>query len=251
DAVRELREDMPEGTRLVADNFKVGAELGFALDDPSIEVLEHPVNRQHGRAPQLRLWHLEATGARDPGGPVLLVGAASEVEYKHLLLRYHGLCRRFGPLPPPRVLNVDHGRTRFLLFAIEGRAEGACTLPAMAWIDAPAADASVGHVLDVRGWAFKDGVGIDRVEVTFDGAVVAQADYGIASPGVGRFWDISTDAAHPHVGFQARLRLPADARGTHWLGLRLHGRDGSVEDWPEHRVLVEPGAAGAPSPTGD
>ena len=29
------------------------------------------------------------------------------------------------------------------------------------------------------------------------------------------------------------------ARGVHWLGLRLHGRDGSVEDWPEQRIVVE------------
>src|SRR5690606_10330218 len=58
DNVREALDGMPDGTRLVADNFKVGAELGFALGDPSIEVLEHPVNRQHGRAPQLRLWGL-------------------------------------------------------------------------------------------------------------------------------------------------------------------------------------------------
>src|SRR5690606_10849927 len=243
DAVRELREDMPEGTRLVADNFKIGAELGFALGDASIEVLEHPANRQHGRAPQLRLWGLEATGAVDPGGPVLLVIAASEVEYKHLLLRYHALCRRFGPLPPPRVLNVDHGRTRFLLFAIdapEGRdADGeACTLPAMAWIDTPASGARLDRTFAVEGWAFKDGVGIERVEVTLDGRVVAEAEYGLHSPGVAAYWDISTDAGHPRVGFTATVTLPPGSAGAHWLGLRLHGRDGSVEDWPEQRVVV-------------
>src|SRR5690606_15932726 len=138
-------------------------ELGFALDDPRIEVLEHPVNRAHGRAPQLRLWGLEATGPVDRGEqPVLLVVAASEVEYKHLLLRYHALCRRFGPLPPPRVVNVDHGRTRFLLFALGPRAgaapEAGCTLPAMAWLDGPGPDARVGERVPVKGWAFKDGV---------------------------------------------------------------------------------------------
>ncbi|MBJ6979587.1 MULTISPECIES: glycosyltransferase family 39 protein [unclassified Luteimonas] len=241
DGVREVRAGMPEGTRLVADNFKVGAELGFALDDAGIEVLEHPVNRQHGRAPQLRLWDLEATGAVDRGGPVLLVIAASEIEYKHLLLRYHALCRRFGPLPPPRVLNVDHGRTRFLLFAIEGAARdpgAACTLPALAWIDRPASGEGVGPVFGVRGWAFKDGVGVERVEVLLDGEVVAEADYGIPSPGVAHFWKISTDPGHPRVGFSAEVELPADSGGTHWLGLRLHGRDGSVEDWSEQRIEV-------------
>ncbi len=239
DGVREVRDGMPEGTRVVADNFKVGAELGFALDDAAIEVLEHPVNRQHGRAPQLRLWNLEATGATDPGGPVLLVIAASEVEYKHLLLRYHALCRRFGPLPPPRVLNVDHGRTRFLLFAIEGgpRDPGAaCTLPAMAWVDAPVANARVGGDFTVQGWAFKDGVGIERVEILLDGRVVAEATYGLPSPGVARYWKISTDPGHPDVGFSAKVALPPGSEGTHWLGLRLHGRDGSVEDWSEQRI---------------
>ena len=254
DNVREVREGMPAGTRLVADNFKVGAELGFALGDPSIEVLEHPVNRQHGRAPQLRLWGLEATGAKDPGGPVLLVVAASEVEYKHLLLRYHALCRRFGTLPPPRVLNIDHGRTRFLLFAIEDRegvdgdADAACALPAMAWIDSPGQGARVGHDFELTGWAFKDGAGLERVDVTLDGKVVAEAEYGIESPGVAIYWDISTDASHPRVGFTASVRLPPGSAGAHWLGLRLHGNDGSVEDWPENRIVVTAGAGDEAAP---
>ena len=49
------------------------------------------------------------TAGRDEWGdtPVLLVVGATEVAYKHLLARYHALCGMVGPLPPPRVLNVD------------------------------------------------------------------------------------------------------------------------------------------------
>src|SRR5690606_8468243 len=54
DGVRNMREELPVDTRIVADNFKVGAELGFALGDADIPVLSHPLNRDHGRAPQLR-----------------------------------------------------------------------------------------------------------------------------------------------------------------------------------------------------
>jgi hypothetical protein len=245
-AVREERAAMPAGTRIVADNFKVGAELGFALDDPRIEVLEHPVNRDHGRAPQLRLWGLEASGAVDRGvEPVLLVVAASEVEYKHLLLRYHALCRRFGPLPPARIVDVDHGRTRFLLFALGARSaaspQDACTLPAMAWLDEPAPDARVDGRVALRGWAFKDGVGIDRVDITLDGEVVATARYGLERAHVAEYWAISTDPGHPAVGFEADFMLPAGLKGAHWIGLRLHGKDGSVEDWPEQRIVVGAG----------
>lgn len=241
-AVREQRAAMPPGTRVVADNFKIGAELGFALGDPRIAVLSHPLNRAHGRAPQLRLWGLETPG-RDAWGdaPVLLVVGATDVEYKHLLQRYHTLCARIGPLPPPRVVNVDHGRTRYLLFGLKAEArrdgDAPCTTPAMAWIDQPSADAAVSGVFEVVGWAFKDGVGLDRVEVLVDGQVVAEADYGAPSPGVADFWQVSTDPQHPAVGFRAEVDAGDWTRGRHWLGLRLHGRDGSIEDWSEQPIV--------------
>ena len=240
-AVRELRATMPADTRIVADNFKVGAELGFALDDPDIMVLPHPLNRKHGRAPQLSLWGLRADD-RDALGPhpLLLVVGASEVEYKNLLAHYHDLCDRLGPLPAPRVVNVDHGSQRFLLFAFPARARsGACTTPAMAWFDAPAPSARVGRSFLVAGWAFKDGVGIARVEVTLDGRPLVDAHYGAARPYVAPFWGISSDRAQPDVGFDVQVTLPEGSQGVHWLGLVLHGKDGSSEAWPQQRVVVE------------
>jgi hypothetical protein len=238
--VRELHATMPSDTRIVADNFKVGAELGFALDNPDIPVLRHPLNRKHGRAPQLRLWGLHSAGRADWGrAPVLLVVGASEVEYKYLLRRYHVLCAEAGPLPPPKVVNVDHGRQRFLLFALgRKRAHRPCVTPAMAWLDAPVSDARVGKVFDVAGWAFKDGVGLQRVEVLLDGIVVATADYGLDNAGPKRYWPFSSDPHHPHVGFQARVDASGVAPGRHWLGLRLHGSDRSVEDWSERPVVI-------------
>lgn len=241
-AVREERARLPAGTRIVADNFKVGAELGFALDDPRIAVLDHPINHKHGRAPQLNLWRLQTPGQAEWGDkPVLLVVGATEVEYKNLLQRYHALCRMVGPLPAPRVLNVDHGRQRFLLFALQGVREGACTTPAMAWIDTPVASARTGRVFDVKGWAFKDGVGLSKVEITLDGLVVAQAAYGRALPGVREFWKISSDPQHPDVAFDARVDVSNVRPGRHWLGLRLHGRDGSVESWAEQPIDLKAG----------
>lgn len=239
DAVRRKLASMPPGTRLVADNFKLGAELGFALDDPNIPVLDHPLNHRHGRAPQLRLWGLEYAAANDPK-PVLLVVAASEVQYKHLLERYHDLCAKVGPLPPPQTVNTDHGAQRFLLFDLSAQRlpGGPCTAPSMAWIDAPTSGDAVGAKFEVSGWAFKDGVGLARVEATLDGKVVAQAEYGIANPGVAKFWRISNDPQHPNVGFKARIEASGFAPGRHWLGLRLHGRDGSVEAWREQPIEI-------------
>ncbi len=243
--VAVMRARMPTGTRIVADNFKIGAELGFALNDPGIPVLDHPLNHHHGRAPQLTLWGLQHDGRVDRGGlPILLVVGATDVSYREQLQRYHDLCAMVGPLPPPTVLNIDRGRQRFLLFALPAeRSDGDCTTPAMAWVDAPAGDGIVSRRFALQGWAFKDGVGLSRVDVLVDGHLVATADYGVERPEVAAFWNKwrdggSTDPQQPKVGFRAEIDLGDRPAGTYWLGLRLYGRDGSVEDWPQQAVRL-------------
>lgn len=240
DAVREQLAQMPADAQLVAGNFKIGAELGFALGEADIPVLDHPLNRAHGRAPQLRLWGLHRDERFER--PTLLVVGASDVEYKNLLRRYHALCARLGPLPRPRVLNIDHGAQRYVLFEFDGgpaEDDAPCTTPAMAWLDVPVSGAGVGRSFEVAGWAFKDGVGLSGVEVLLDGKPVAKAEYGLSSPGTAVYWEISTDPQHPDVGFRAQVDVGEVAPGRHWLGLRLHGRDGSVEEWAEQPVDIE------------
>lgn len=239
-AVRSELAKMPAGTQVVADNFKLGAELGFALGDADIPVLDHPINHKHGRAPQLQLWKLQTAGRSEWGdNPVLLVVSASEVPYKRLLQHYHALCAKVGPLPPPRVVNIDHGRQRFVIFRLLEPRAGACITPALAWFDSPASGARVGRQVALSGWAFKDGVGLSRVELLLDGTPVPGLNYGVGNTGVAAYWKGSTDPNHPHVGFSGTLDLGGVAEGRHWLGLRLHGADGSVEDWSEQPLLVE------------
>ncbi|HVK53119.1 MAG TPA: glycosyltransferase family 39 protein [Pseudoxanthomonas sp.] len=236
-AVREEQARLPAGTPLLAGSFKTGAELGFALNDPRIRVLDHPLNHKHGRAPQLALWGLQESAA--VAGPALLVLGSSEVQYKHLLAYYHQVCAQLGPLPPPRVINIDHGAQRFLLFKLPAqRAQGECVAPAMAYIDQPRSRADVSAQFEVRGWAFKEGVGLRAVDVLIDGRKVAEAHYGREEPGVAGYWKISNDPQHPRVGFSAQVDASALSRGRHWLGLRLHGNDGSVEAWEEQPIDI-------------
>lgn len=244
-AVAARRTAMPADTTLLADGFKTGAELGFLFDDPRIPVLDHPLNVRHGRAPQLLLWglHRDGRALRDTA-PVLLVAGATDVEYRNQLAHWHALCERVGPLPPPTVVNVDGGRKRYLLFALTGpRATGPCVAPAMAWIDAPEQGAVLPRRFAMTGWAFKDGVGLVSVEVLLDGKPFGRAGYGLPRPEAAGFWAKwreggSTDPQQPNVGFRADLDLTGVPAGTHRLALRLHGRDGSVEDWPERVVVV-------------
>ena len=236
DAVRDELQRMPEGTKVLAGNFKVGAELGFQLGDADIAVLPHPLNDKHGRSVQLGLWGQLHDGTRD--GPMLLVLSPSDQRYRELLDRYRAICGQVGPLPPPRVVSNDHGFQRFLLFRLPAqRDEGACVTPAMAWLDAPSSGDVVAADLHVKGWAFKDGVGLSRVEVLLDGQPVTDAVYGRAFD-IRSAWPQSTDPQHPNVGFDAYIDTRKLAPGRHWLGLRLHGHDGSVELWQEQPFVV-------------
>jgi hypothetical protein len=108
----------------------------------------------------------------------------------------------------------------------------------MAWIDEPLAGDRLDDSFDVTGWAFKDGVGLDGVEVTLDGKPVGHARYGLEDRAPQSFWPISSDPNHPRVGFRAHVELHGVAAGRHWLGLRLHGSDGSVETWSEQPLEI-------------
>jgi len=242
-AVREEMATMPPGSRVLAGNFKVGAELGFQLDDADIEVLPAQLNAKHGRRAQLVQWGLLSDGSRD--GARLLVLSPSDQRYRDLLDRYHEVCALVGPLPPPREVSTDHGYQRFLLFRLPAEREpGDCVAPAMAWIDDPRPGAKVGEAMRVHGWAFKEGVGLRGVEILVDGEPVARARYGELAD-IRAYWKNSTDPQHPRVGFEAQVSLQGLAPGRHWLGLRLHGHDGSSEEWWEQPFDIAPRKAPA------
>ena len=100
----------------------------------------------------------------------------------------------------------------------------------------------------MRGWALKAGTGIRRVDVTLDGEVVARARYGQSRPDVIDYWTHAPfEPAVARVGFTAEVDLSGRPPGPAWLGLVIHGRDGSVEPWPEQPLRIEVGAATAPA----
>lgn len=228
---------MPAGTRLVADNFMLGAQLSFALDRDDVAVLPHPLNGKHGRAVQLADWGLLSTGREQWGdAPVLLVVEDTSRPLKLRLDGYRDLCRLSGGLPPPQVLNVDRGRKRFLLFRLPAPAT-TCSTPALAWLESPAVDAVVDGHVDLSGWALKEGAGVQRVLVTLDGRVVGKADYGHRRPDVIGYWRMAP--GDDGVGFRARIDVGDHRGGDAWLGLQVHGRDGSVEAWPPQRIRIQ------------
>ncbi len=235
-AQAQAREPLP----VVADNFMLGAQLAFALPAESIRVLDHPLNAKHGRAVQLMLWNRRFDESASPSRFRLVV-EDSATPMKARLRYYHGLCERLHSLPPAQVVNVDRGRKRFLMFEVETpqNPTASCRTPALAWIDTPQPDGIIENgKLDIAGWAFADGIGLQRVEAVIDGSITFATDYGSPMPEIAGFWEISTDAAHPNVGFRATHDVSRLASGEHWISLRLIARDGRIEAWPQQRFVI-------------
>lgn len=237
--VRQLR--LSDASWIVASDFELAAQLAFALDRREIHVLDSPLNHKHGRAAQLQAWRLQFDDPAQAGAaPVLLVVDDTATPLKLRLRGYHRLCETFGTLPVPVVVSADHGRKRYLVYRLQpGIGGAACAAPAIAWVDSPLPGARVPARFEINGWAFKDGAGISRVVVTVDGRPMATAAYGAAMPNVRDYWKISTDPNQPRVGFNASVDTTDLAPGAHWLGLTLHGADGSVEPWPEQLIRVQ------------
>jgi hypothetical protein len=231
---------MPPDAVVVADDFILAAELEFALRGAKPVIsLDHPLNAKHGRALQLALWNRDehALPAAMPH-PILLVANENALT---LALREPWNRRQCALLPGLRAtgeLDIDGGRKRILFYRRDPSASGPCDSPALASLDFPPPDATAAGVLDLRGWATQDGVGVARVEVLLDGRRVAIARYGTDEPGVRSQWPDSDDPQHPYVGFHARADLRDVAPGEHELALRVTGHDGRVRILENRKLRV-------------
>jgi hypothetical protein len=138
------------------------------------------------------------------------------------------------------VVNVDHGSQRFLLFLLPAsKNAGPCVTPALANIDIPAGGERVAPRFTVEGWAIKDVAGVARVVVTLDGKRVAEARYGRENAWPSKFYrGRIKDPNQLGVGFTASVDATDIEPGHHWLGLELHGKDGSREIWEEKPIIL-------------
>ena len=114
---------------LLTGDFKLGAQMAFALGKPPLRVLDHPLNRRHGRAQQLRLWDLEADLSTPfkPGSRLLLL-RDDGASWRGREAYYAWLCAEAGGLRLRQLLPVDGGNQRLVLFEQVPPEQG-CQLP--------------------------------------------------------------------------------------------------------------------------
>jgi hypothetical protein len=233
---------LPVGTRVVADNFMLAAQLVQAGSGRwPLGVMAHPLNAKHGRALQLQLWGVDEAawlGAADPARLLVIEETALGLRERQPWL--HAQCDRLPGWRARRELQINGGAKRYLLYVVDGAAAAECQFPALAYLDAPVDGARLGAQFELAGWAIQDGAGLAKVEVLLDGQAIGDATSDVESPGVRWQWPRSDDPRHPRVGLYARVRVPPALLGQRTLGLRLSGRDGRVRELPMARVWISP-----------
>ena len=106
-------------------------------------------------------------------------------------------------------------------------------------VDVPDDGATVSSLTEVRGWALDarahDGTGIDRVQVFLDGALIADAQYGLARPDVAGVYG----AQFADAGWSTRLDPAGLSLGQHTLEARARSLLSGEETTYSHTLFVQ------------
>lgn len=241
-----LREDFNGPPVIVTDNYYTAAQLQYADVAPGAYTLDMDKAVRDGRFRQLELWG--RTGdflRRRPGEPMLFIAedSALNVEQKHeLMSRACGLADSLEQIDQ---LSLFEGDKRFSFYrgrvsaGIDDPAASPCPWPPQAWIDRPAPGATLSGTIAVSGWAYREDLGVERVLLLLDGAVVAEAEYGLPRPDVVDARDFRTDPNQPNLGFQAEIDAARYAFGRRTLSIRIIDSGGFATDYGRREVVLE------------
>jgi 4-amino-4-deoxy-L-arabinose transferase-like glycosyltransferase len=115
-ATRERLPGAAAGSRpiVVADNYKLGAQLDFYLHDAAdVFVLDHPKNREHGRQSQYALWRRDESGlAARAGADAVVVWERSETSSRERKTRRRTILAHFEATTESGELVQEFGDSR-------------------------------------------------------------------------------------------------------------------------------------------
>lgn len=240
-----LRGDFNEQPVIVTDNYYTAAQLQYADVAAGAYTLDMDKSVRDGRFRQLELWG--RTGdfvRRRPGEPMLFIteDSALNVEQKHeLISRACGLADSLAQLDQ---LSLFEGDKRFSFYRGRVSAEtvapaaSPCPYPPQAWIDQPAPGAILSGTIAVSGWAYNEDLGVDRVLLLLDGAVIGEFEYGLSRPDVVEARDFRTDPNQPNLGFRSEFDVAEYASGPSTLSIRIIDSRGFATDYGRREVVL-------------
>jgi 4-amino-4-deoxy-L-arabinose transferase-like glycosyltransferase len=228
---RKLLAERPASTIVIADNFLLAAELDFALAGARpLFVLDHPRNLKHGRQQQLAIWRRDQAGLRAANWSLgLLVVELAATERADQLQQWQALCTQFGDVRWLAEETVIADEVQFLYAEVRppqtGQSE-ACTVPALARIDWPAAGQrfAADQALVIAGWAMAEPLGIAEVVAVIDGTIVPAQFERHPAGHVRQQWPTSRDPDQPNVGFRLLVDTRQLTPGIHTIAIEVRPR---------------------------
>ena len=241
-----LRENFAGQPAIVTDNYYTAAQLQYADVAADAFTLDTDKAVRDGRFRQLELW--QRTGEfvyRREHAPLLFITEDSSlnVAQKHALIAR--ACGLADSLEQIDQLSLFEGDKRFSFYrggvsAGSGvPAASPCPYPPQAWIDQPGPGAILSGTITVSGWAYNEDLGVERVLLLLDGAMVAEADYGLPRPDVVEARELRTDPNQPNLGFQADFDATAHAAGHRELSIQIIDSRGNATDYGHREVVLE------------
>ena len=241
-----LRENFAGRPTVLTDNYYTAAQLQYADVAADAFTLDTDKAIRDGRFRQLELW--QRTGEfvyRRERAPLLFITEDSSLnvaQKRALIARACGLADSLEQIDQ---LSLFEGDKRFSFYrgrvsaGIGAPAASPCPYPPQAWIDQPASGAILSGTITVSGWAYSEDLGVERVLLLLDGAVVAETEYGLPRPDVVEVREIQTDPNQPNLGFQAEIDAADYAAGRRELSIRIIDSRGNATDYGHREMFLE------------
>ena len=242
------REYPDQSPLLVTDNYYTAAQLRFAGIGTEVYTIDNDKAVRDGRRLQLALWKMDAAALTEAADrPILLVTEDSTLTVPDTELVMSTVCRVVGDLYYLSGLSLYEGDKRFSYYRSAGIVDRftssayeshSCPYPAWAWLETPTPGSALSGSVPVTGWAFKEDLGIESVELMLDGTMITPLPYGIARADVVTVMNVNSDPNAPRLGFSAQLDTRSLRNGTYTLSLRLRDMRGVESAYGSRSVTI-------------
>ncbi|AVP98074.1 4-amino-4-deoxy-L-arabinose transferase [Ahniella affigens] len=233
--VRPLLDAQP-GTVLIADNFLLGAQLDWYLQQRPY-VLDAPRNQEHGRQVQLGIWNLDESGLRAASWQsAILVVDDSALFAADRFPFYQSLCARVGGLQwLGEHIEADTQR-QFTIWRVQrGPASAtACAQPILSQVFPVEVRPDL---VIVGGYAVQHHGRVAAVELRLGDRVIATDHLDPAGPVIEPPWPELQDGNGEHSGFRFELAAHALPSGANAYQLIARSDDGQ-QRWLGEVVLT-------------
>ncbi len=243
---RLLQDEFVQVPAVVADNYYTAAQLEYAGIVQNAYTLDRNKAVRDGRRGQLERWRKTGEFVRQHGGiPLLFITEDSNLSVvdKHETIRR--ACELANSLEALGQFKLFDGDKQFSFYggqvAADPNAPAAfpCPYPPRAWIDQPPPGARISGTVAIGGWAYNEDLGVERVLLLLDGAVIAELDYGLPRPDVVEAENLRSDPNRPNLGFQSNIDTAVFNNGRHELWIRIINSGGVETDYGRREVLLE------------